>query len=554
MTGALPEEGGVIAWFAGESSVSKFAGELSILGEGLKGFSDSTTGINPETMIAAANAAKTLADMTAAIPDQGGVVAWFAGESSISKFAGELPTLGKGLKGFSDSTTGINPETMTAAANAAQALADMTGHIPKEGGIKAWFSGESSISKFADKLPTLGKGLKGFSTSVAGINPDNVTAAANAAKSLAQMTETVPGETDKIITFGENLKKFGTNLAGYFKNTSGISSESISGSSSAVNAVKEITAIDSGKISSISTAINDMTTAIKNLANVPTTSTKEFVSSLEQLGEKSAKAFVEAFDDMDDDLKKKAKNAIDSFVSGVNGKKSTAKKAFTKIVEACVDAVNNKKKSFETAGKNLVQGLADGISANSYKAEAKAKAMAEAAAKAAKEALDINSPSKVFRAIGYSIPEGLAMGIDKLKGTVIDSAVSMTDDSVKGVKNSISHIADVINSDIDTQPTIRPVLDLSDVKSGANSISRMFDLNSSVGVMANVGSISSMMAQRNQNGANDDVVSAIKDLAKDIGNNRGDTYNFGNVSYDDDSSIAAAVRELVRAAKVERRV
>ena len=32
-----------------------------------------------------------------------------------------------------------------------------------------------------------------------------------------------------------------------------------------------------------------------------------------------------------------------------------------------------------------------------------------------------------------------------------------------GLTNSISKISDIINSDIDTQPTIRPVLDLSDV-------------------------------------------------------------------------------------------
>lgn len=62
-----------------------------------------------------------------------------------------------------------------------------------------------------------------------------------------------------------------------------------------------------------------------------------------------------------------------------------------------------------------------------------------------------------------------------------------------------------------------------------------------------------MMNQRNQNGSNADVVSAIKDLKKTIGNGSGDTYNINGVTYDDGSNVSNAVRTLVRAAKVERR-
>ena len=554
MTSYIPNEGGVASWFTGESSVSKFSTELVSLGKGMKGFSDATVGINPETMTAAANSAKALAEMTAHIPNEGGIKVWFTGESSISNFAGKLPTLGKGLKGFSDSVAGINPENITASANAAKALAEMTKHIPNEGGIKAWFSGESGVSNFAGKLPTLGKGLKGFSDSVAGINPENVTAAANAAKALAQMTETVPKDTSKIITFGENLIKFGSSLQSYFEKTSKISVDSASASTKVIDAVKQASSVDSGKLTSVSKAIDKVVKSLQSLSKIPKDCASNFTKALKELGENSADTFVKSFDDLGDDLKKKAKSAMDSFVDGVQSKKSTVTKSFTNIVTACKDAITKKKSSFESAGKSLAQGLADGISANSYKAEAKAKAMAEAAAEAARKALDINSPSKVFRALGYSIPEGLAVGVDKLSYLVTDSTKMMTDDSIKGFKSSISRIADVINSDMDTQPTIRPVLDLSDVKNGANSISSLFNTGASVDVMANVGAINSMMNRRNQNGANDDVVSAIKDLAKDISNNKGDTYNFGNISYDDDSSIASAVRDLVRAARVERRV
>ena len=179
--------------------------------------------------------------------------------------------------------------------------------------------------------------------------------------------------------------------------------------------------------------------------------------------------------------------------------------------------------------------------------------MAKAAAQAAKKALDINSPSKVFRKIGTSIPEGFAMGIDKLSGLVKNSATSMATNSIDGVRSSISHMADIINSDIDAQPTIRPVLDLSDIRSGAGTISSMLGLGSSIGIMSNVNAVSSMMSQRNQNGAND-IVSEIAKLNKNLGKVGNTTYSINGITYDDGSNISDAVKSIVRAVRMDRRM
>ena len=56
-----------------------------------------------------------------------------------------------------------------------------------------------------------------------------------------------------------------------------------------------------------------------------------------------------------------------------------------------------------------------------------------------------------------------------------------------------------------------------------------------------------------QNGANDDIISALNKLRGDLGNTKGDTYIVDGVTYDDGSNITDAVKTLVRAAKVERR-
>ena len=62
------------------------------------------------------------------------------------------------------------------------------------------------------------------------------------------------------------------------------------------------------------------------------------------------------------------------------------------------------------------------------------------------------------------------------------------------------------------------------------------------------------MMNRNQNGANDDVVSAINDLGKAISNMSGDTYSINGITYDDGSNITNAVQSIVRAARQERRI
>ena len=64
------------------------------------------------------------------------------------------------------------------------------------------------------------------------------------------------------------------------------------------------------------------------------------------------------------------------------------------------------------------------------------------------------------------------------------------------------------------------------------------------------------MSSRNQNGANNDIISAIDSLRKDLSNVGGTTnnYNVNGVTYDDGSNITDAVRTLVRAVTMERRV
>ncbi len=450
MTKYIPNSGGVAAWFAGENSVTQFANELPILGDGLTQFAESVSGIeNMDNVEAAANAAKSLAEVSKHAPKEGGLAGWFTGESSISNFVEYLPDLGTGLGGFADSIKDIeNIDDVTAAANAAKALAEVSQHAPKEGGFAQWFTGESSISTWCDELPSLGKALSGFAESIYGIaNIEDVTAASNAAKALAEISKTAPKNNDNLESLGDGIVEFGKDLSSYFAYMGGVSSESISTSTSAIDAVKNIQTLNSEKITSVSGSIASLIGVMIGMGKISGDTVSGFTKALSELGKANVDGFIQAFEDAKTSMETAAGTLVDSFTDTVNGKKSTFTSTGEGLIGSFVTGMKNKSAdvttaatavgnsaalgattsyaNFVAAGKYVVEGFAEGISANSFKASAKAVAMAKAALQAAEDELGVQSPSKEFESVGKYVVEGFAIGVKKNARRAEDATAEM---------------------------------------------------------------------------------------------------------------------------------
>ena len=555
MAETIPNEGGVAAWFAGENSIASFASQLPDLGDGLLAFSIAATGINPEVVASASEAAKNLAQMTEHIPNEGGVKSWFSGDSGVATFSANIPSLGSAIKGFSESVTGINPEAVSAASEAAKNLAEMTEHIPKEGGIKAWFSGDSGVATFSANLPTLGSALKGFSDSVAGINPENVTAAASAAKSLAQMAETTPKNTDKIISFGENLVKFGSKLKEYFSVIAEVGLSWISSSKNVIATVSDIgSKINGDSVKSASKAISDFIKTLKKCSSVKADSTSGFVSSVKNLGEITVDSLLKSFKDGNTKTVEAGKELVSKFVDGIDKKKDSAKTAGEDLAKKASSGIRDKYSSFKNAGKYLGDGLVEGINSKKTAAYYAGFALGQKAVQGEKDGQQSNSPSKATIKAGKWLGEGLVIGIEKLSSRVYDSGHDLGKTATNSISSAISKASELIDGDMDAQPTIRPVVDLTDVRSGAIAINGMFSGTRGIGIQGNLNAINVAMNRKLQNGSNNDVIAAINKLNDGLAANRGDTYNFEGITYDNGNEISNAVQTLVRAAKMGRRV
>lgn len=107
-----------------------------------------------------------------------------------------------------------------------------------------------------------------------------------------------------------------------------------------------------------------------------------------------------------------------------------------------VNAIRNFFSQFSEVGQYLMQGLANGIRAGIDWVVDAAKGVAERAVNAAKSALGIASPSKVFRGIGEYVSQGLGMGIlaDQHK-------------AVNAVRSLASNLTDAFKPELSTELT-----------------------------------------------------------------------------------------------------
>jgi len=88
----------------------------------------------------------------------------------------------------------------------------------------------------------------------------------------------------------------------------------------------------------------------------------------------------------------------------------------------------------------------------------------------AKDVLGISSPSTVFAEIGGFVTMGFAQGITESSSTVRGAAETLGNNAVTSLQRSVRGISDALSTNIDMDPTITPVLDISQVQSEAKKL------------------------------------------------------------------------------------
>lgn len=596
MQSSLVGTGGVVQWFCGEKDMALFGQQLVAFGNAIVNFSrlvSAEGAINETAVLAAANAGKLMTEMQASIVPTGGVVQWFCGEQNLATFGAQLMLYGKAIAGFSSTVSGkINEEAVIAAANAGRVMANVQKAIPED----KWFDGKISLDDFGKKITKFGEHLAKYSEEVAEIDVFAVYNSTSAATRLVTLAKSLV-ELDssgidnfKIKTLGSAIKDYynkvaeldygkisssinvANRLASFAKSLNGFDGSGVNNFKNAMNSLSKlelgnfgaglndsIAKLGAAGANMVSTLANGIQSKAGMLTSAGATMMTNLSSGVNNGKSKILTAINTVVNNMLTSLRSKASQFIspgttfmNNLASGIRNGSGSVNSAVTSVIYSAVSAIGGYYSSFYSAGSYLVSGFVAGISDNMYKASAKASAMASAAARAARQSLQINSPSRVFYQIGDFAGQGFVNALGDYGDKSYNTGFDMADSARVGLGKSIARINSIISGSLDYEPTIRPVLDLSGISAGAGALSSMLDMNSTVGVLSNVRSISSAMS-RGQNGGNGDIISAIKELKGSLNGVTGNVYNIEGITYDDGSNIANAIETLVHAATMERR-
>jgi tape measure domain-containing protein len=130
------------------------------------------------------------------------------------------------------------------------------------------------------------------------------------------------------------------------------------------------------------------------------------------------------------------------------------------------------------AAVNSAQGLVDGLKHQQAALEKQMEILADAMVNAIKKKLGIHSPSTVFAEVGGYSAQGIAQGLTEMSGVVEDAAGGVGKKAVAALAKSLAGISDMVTSNVNINPTITPVLDLSGVKKDAAQIGTMLGAQS----------------------------------------------------------------------------
>jgi tape measure domain-containing protein len=169
-----------------------------------------------------------------------------------------------------------------------------------------------------------------------------------------------------------------------------------------------------------------------------------------------------------------ALNMITGLVNGLSTGAVQIATTVTKLANSVVDAIKTKYTNMVTAGSDLVSGFGLGITNYIGIAVKAATQLAMSALNAIKKTLGIDSPAKELIEVGKFADIGLSNGITKFSDVVLSSIENLGKNTISEFSNVIGRISDAVNSNMDVSPTIRPVIDMTEISKGGAIINRLF--------------------------------------------------------------------------------
>ena len=516
--------------------LASFIGKLN----GIAGtLNDDKSNIDRKSLNKIENVADTMAALGRAankIPadiDGDSLKAKLEGSKDLGEFAKGMESIAGVLPGLVEASAGLDKDAVSRVGFMADiiiSVADASNKISTISGGKKKTIGSNlqkditKLAQFATKMKDFVPNFKAFAEEAGKIDETDLQAANIVAKSM----NSIAGAYKKLVESGgwksggddmvSKLSSLAKAMKSYAKNINDMEVGNLKENSSAVvSSIKSISKQLNKTGSFKKAGTSSITAYTKSLSNdksiTSANSAGKSIAEAAAKGLKNTKAFSSA-----------GKAARDAFVKGLKAGK-TPSEAGKSIGKSAADGA--KGASFYSAGKSGAEGFASGLRDHGAVAEVASAgtALGNAAYKAAKRAIKSKSPSKKFMELGKYSDEGFAIGLMKYSDLVYKEGERTGEKAVKGARTGYEHVIDEINN-----PTIKPVIDLSDVRKGANDINGIL---SATGTDVNTAMVMNSLNRQNGVAETMKLASKLDKVADRMTEQQpSKIYNIGDVTVD----------------------
>lgn len=516
----VPSDDGWWQKIAGGKSWGTLTEGLKGLGEALAGYGKAVSGddVNVGAIQNTVPAVKSLTEI---------LKSDFSQVGDFGPIKAAATQLGNGLAGYYNAVSEVSPDAITPTFAPLRSLINVVNSL---GGMKM----EGTSVGFITAATQLGIGLSNYTSHVAGLDFSNISASVSAVGSLSKVMGGMPAEYGGVTAFQQAVSTLAAtsfmSLVRAIQNanssiSTGLSDLNTALSTGTTTLTGSVNALNSafrginlsGNLSSqmsaaasaansganqIRSALNALATWLSGFASIWQASFTPIIGATRT----GLNLVAQAISSYNGRFSQEGRSLSNSLGSGMRSGIGNLSGIFNNALSAAVDGARAYRGSFERAGSYLAAGLAVGISRNS---DAVSRAAADAvsnAVEAAKQAGDINSPSRVMAKVGMWFDKGLENGIADNVGGVVRAAKTMMTRSIDVFDSSLSNIGKIDIPDFDVNPTITPVMDLSVVEGQAAYLNSMLSDTVGIGYSSKmIGNITAIPRQRDTGRASESV-------------------------------------------------
>ena len=229
-------------------------------------------------------------------------------------------------------------------------------------------------------------------------------------------------------------------------------------------------------------------------------------------------------------------NIVTGLKDGINSLVSSAVTVVTDLIDDMIQPFKDSLTEYYNLGADLADAVSRGIESMISDVVETVQGMADEALEGIKDFLEIASPSKKFLEVGKNMALGMANGVANTASYVVGETKNLGQSALSTMGMVMGQLSDAISTDVDLAPIITPVLDLSDVKTGANTLSSILDQNQTTYGLAQT--VSKQTRMNIQNGSSE--VAANEAVGSTISNN----FNISGLTVRSETDINEIAKQL----------